>query len=26
MRYVYGKWDLLPVDGMMWLDDCLAGE
>ena len=19
MRYVYGKWDLLPVDGMMWL-------
>ena len=21
MRYVYGKWDLLPVDGMIWLDD-----
>ena len=21
MRYVYRKWDLLPVDEMMWLDD-----
>ena len=27
MRYVFRKWDFLPVDGMMWLDDgMLEGE